>query len=120
MKIITEFIYDNKTYFTSKLDKKLKKLHITKDDIEIIREFEEIENNKAKQAEKNNQEIENNNLFYYLDPSTNYTYISISNDKTHFINAMWNEETKTGIKEWTIDFINRLILLDRKPTYPIK
>ena len=54
MKIITEFIYDNKTYFTSKLDKKLKKLHITKDDIEIVREFEEIENNKSKQAEQNN------------------------------------------------------------------
>ena len=50
-----KFIYNNKIYNPSNLDKKLKKLGITIDDIEIVKETKKIEQ----------EEIKNTCLFYF-------------------------------------------------------
>lgn len=112
-----EFNYKGKIYNTENLDKKLKRLKITKDDITIIREYDNI-----KQETKD----EYNDWYhcYFYNTKTNNFYITISKDKTKpdnsiFYKDIWNTITKTGIKEFTKEFIDNLILLDGKPIFPI-
>ena len=113
-----EFKYKDKLFYTTNLSKKLKRLKITENDIEILREFEE-----QKQPEK----IEYEDWLYcsFYNPDNKIFHIIISKDHTKpnkydvFKNSLWNENTKTGIKYFTKEYINKLILLNGKPKYPI-
>ena len=112
-----EFIYNGNKYYTEKLDKKLKRLKITKDDIQIIREFNPI---------KEQETIEYPDWYYcyFYNPNNKISYITVSKDhkkpdKSELYKNIFNNETKTGIKEFTKEYIDNLILLDGKPKFPI-
>lgn len=63
---MTKFIYDNKPYHTPNLEKKLKKMGITIDDIKIVEEEKAIEpiDNSIKKYE-------------FFNPNNGYTRTSI-------------------------------------------
>lgn len=113
-----EFKYKDKLYYTTNLPKKLKRLKITENDIEILREYEE-----QKQPEK--PEYPNWYYCHFFDPDTKNCHIAISTDHKKpnkyevFKDHIWNDETKLGIKYFTKEYLDKLILLDGKPKYPI-
>ena len=113
-----EFKYKDKLFYTTNLQKKLKRLKITENDITIIREFEE-------QKQPEIKEYENWLYCYFYNPYTNFFHIVISKDHIKpnkynvFKNSLWNENTKTGIKNFTKEYIDKLILLNGKPIFPI-
>ncbi len=118
-----EFLYKGQKCFTNNLPKKLKRMKITKDDIEILREFDETE--KKVKPEDNNNEFDDWIKVVYWDPITNYTHIGFTHgmnkpDKNEFFkNSKWNEETKTGLKYCTKEWIDNVVLLNGIPKYPI-
>jgi hypothetical protein len=113
-----EFKYKDKLFYTTNLPKKLKRLKITENDIEILREY-----NEQKQPEK----IEYEDCFYcyFYNSDNKIFHVIISKDHTKqnkynvFKNSIWNENTKTGIKNFTNEYIDKLILLNGKPKFPI-
>lgn len=120
-KTIIEFVYDNKTYFTSKLEKKLKKMNISKDDIQIIREFEEIDNNKQLSIQKNMQTVDDSvKLYYFYNPDTKETWSSIYEYEEFIKQIKWDEQTKTGLKYINDGYINKLICIDNPKNYPVE
>lgn len=114
-----EFKYKDKLYYTTNLAKKLKRLKITENDIEILREYDE-----QKQPEK----IEYYDWLYcyFYNPELKIYHIVVSQDHSRpnkydiFKNHIWNNETKTGVKYITKEYLDKLILLEGKPIYPIK
>ena len=101
-----EFLYNDKIYYATKLDKKLKRLKITENDITILREYDNV---------KPQENIEYPDWYYchFFDPITKCCYVTVSKDKT--------KPDKSVIKNIINDDIiyNRIILLDGKPKYPI-
>lgn len=114
-----EFEYNGKLFYTTKLEKKLKKLKINREDIKIIREYEE-------KKEEDNSIDDSILTVYTYNPETQETYISVITDKKKkptpaelFNNWLWDEETKTGINRFNEDTLKNLIILDGKPKYPL-
>ena len=117
------FEYNGKTFYADNFEKKLKRLKITKDNVKIISEdFEFIKKDKHLETE-----YDENLRVYVLDKSNNHTHIFPVNSVNTkpdilklFENFIWNNETKTGIRNITIDYINEnKILLNGIPKYPI-
>ena len=103
-----EFIYNGNTYYTEKLDKKLKRLNITKNDITIIREY-----NPIKEKEINN-EYPDWFYCYFYNPINKISHIVISKDH--------KKPDKSILLKHNIfnsEYINKLILLNGKPKFPI-
>lgn len=114
-----EFEYNGKLFYTTKLEKKLKKLKINREDIKIIREYEE-----SKKQEDNTVDDSILTVYTY-NPETLETYLSVITDKKKptpeelFNNWLWDEETKTGVNRFSEETLKKLIVLDGKPEYPI-
>lgn len=105
----TIFKYDNKYYQAMNLDKKLKRLNISKEDIEIIYSGDisqsELEK-KILELTKTPSEIEENTdtqLYYFLNKDTGYSYISI-----------YPECNKQGYEPSTLENLERLWHKDGK------
>ena len=115
-----EFEYNGKLFYATKLEKKLKKLKINREDIKIIREYEET---KKQEDDKPDDSIL---TVYTFNPETLETYLSVISNNSKkptaeelFNNYLWDEETKTGINRFTEETLKKLIVLDGKPEYPI-
>ena len=114
-----EFEYNGKLFYATKLEKKLKKLKINREDIKIIREYEET---KKQEDDKPDDSII---TVYTFNPETLETYLAVITDKKKptpeelFNNYLWDEETKTGINRFSKETLKNLIVLDGKPEYPI-
>ena len=98
--------------FNSLLENSINKI------IKTIREFEE-------QKQPETKEFEDWLYCYFYNPYTKFFHIVISKDHTKpnkynvFKNSIWNENTKTGIKNFTKEYIDKLILLNGKPIFSI-
>lgn len=101
------FKYKNKYLSTPNLEKKLKRMGITKDDIEII----EPPLKKKEETIEEESDLEKVTIKSSLD---NMSYISFLPKgyrppiKELVKKHMWNPITKTGIKEFTEDYIKTL------------
>ena len=100
-----EFSYKDKVFYATNLDKKLKRLKLTREDITILREYDEVKS-------KEKDEYPDWYYCHFYDPLTKYCYITVSKDQT--------KPDKSIIKDIVNDVIyDRLVLLDGKPKYPI-
>jgi hypothetical protein len=102
-----EFKYKDKLFYTTNLQKKLKRLKITENDIEILREFEE-------QKTKQQDEFEDWLYCYFYNSNNKNSHIIISKDHS--------KPNKTILLKYNIfteEYINNLILLDGQPKFPI-
>lgn len=94
------FRYNEKQYTTNNLEKKLTKLGITKDDIELLGnqhkkvEMEEI--NKRKVIVRSTED-DIRRICFVDEPLPSISEL--------FKDQIWNPETKTGIKYLTKDFL---------------
>lgn len=97
------FRYNGKQYTTNNLEKKLTKLGITKDDIELLGnqhkkvEMEEI--NKRKVIVRSTQD-DIRRICFVDEPLPSISEL--------FKDQIWNPETKTGIKYLTKDFLTTM------------
>ena len=103
-----KFIYNGRIYNPSDVEKKLKKLGITINDVEIIpdeKKFSSVEDDYMKDKIK---VIVRSNI----DDIRRVCYIK--KDEPHptikklFENQLWNPNTKTGIKELTENYLMTL------------
>lgn len=92
-----EFEYKGKTFFTTNLDKKLKRLKADIKDINII--TKEIESKPIE-----NEEVKSVTI-YFFNKNTLETYITVENPKIDIKPYLDNED---------------VIRLEGKPIYPIK
>lgn len=99
------FIYNGKQYTTNNLEKKLNRLGITEENIQLL-------GNKYRVVE-----IEESDKIKVIVRSTEDEYrriCFIPKDKPRptirelFKNQMWNPSTKTGIKELTEEFLTTM------------
>lgn len=102
-----KFKYNNKIYETPNLEKKLKRMNLTLDDIEIIPDI-------VKQIDVKEYGIPGKTIRYFLHPDGHKTlcYIPIGENPTAlawFRNVMWNG--KTGIKWCTPEYLKTLTLV---------
>ena len=113
-----EFEYNGKLFYATKLEKKLKKLKINREDIKIIREYDE-------KKPVDNSPDDSVLTVYTYNPETQETYLSVIENKKKptpeelFNNWLWDEETKTGVNRFTEETLKKLIVLDGKPKYPL-
>lgn len=97
------FRYNGKQYTTNNLEKKLTKLGITKDDIELLGnqhkkvEMEEI--NKRKVIVRSTED-DIRRICFVDEPLPSISEL--------FKDQIWNPETKTGIKYLTKDFLTTM------------
>ena len=97
------FRYNEKQYTTNNLEKKLTKLGITKDDIELLGnqhkkvEMEEI--NKRKVIVRSTED-DIRRICFVDEPLPSISEL--------FKDQIWNPETKTGIKYLTKDFLTTM------------
>lgn len=97
------FRYNGKQYTTNNLEKKLTKLGITKDDIELLGnqhkkvEMEEI--NKRKVIVRSTKD-DIRRICFVDEPLPSISEL--------FKDQIWNPETKTGIKYLTKDFLTTM------------
>lgn len=113
-----KFKYNNQIIETPNLEKKLKRMGLTLNDIEIIPEKQKIDEIKEK--------VNIQKLYYFKHPSEDTLHLSfyptLDKMKEYFKENpkfYWDEETKTGLgKKWTWKYINALELyeLDTKKT----
>jgi hypothetical protein len=100
----TTFTYNGKQYTTNNLENKLKKLGITKEDIQLLGpkyRVVEIEETDKRQVTVRSTEDDIRRICYI--PKDYRPTI-----KELFKHHMWNPTTKTGIKELTEDFLMTL------------
>lgn len=102
-----KFKYNNKIYETPNLEKKLKRMKLSLEDIEMI-------NEDVQQEQSEECEIGGKELRYFLHPNGIRTecYIPIGQNPTAldwFKDVMWNGST--GIKWCTPEYLTKLILL---------
>ena len=96
-------MYNGKQYTTNNLEKKLTKLGITKDDIELLGnqhkkvEIEEI--NKRKVIVRSTED-DIRRICFVDEPLPSISEL--------FKDQIWNPETKTGIKYLTKDFLTTM------------
>lgn len=101
------FKYKNKTYETPNLKKKLKRMKLSLEDIEIIE--------KNNPIEKNDDCVDIKEYKVYEDINTKHTYWFLIEKGTNptieevFKDLLWNPETKTGVKEITLEYINKCL-----------
>lgn len=96
------FKYNGKQYTTNNLDKKLTKLGITKNEIELLGnqyKVVEIEETNKKQVIVHSTE-DNIRRICFIDEDKPLPTIS-----ELFKNQIWNPKTKTGIKEFTEEYL---------------
>lgn len=111
--MLIEFLYKGEKYCCESLPKKLRRMKITEADIEILPP-------KDKRIE-----YENKKYIYFYNPNNKHTiqvgYDYENNemsDKYECLKGMiWNNETKTGVRDFNMD---DWVLLNGKPEYPIK
>ena len=101
-----KFKYNNKIYETPNLEKKLKRMKLTLEDIEIL-------NEDIKQEESKEYGIEGKEVRYFVHPNRMRTmcYIPIGQNPSAldwFKDAMWNGST--GIKWCTPEYLSKLKL----------
>lgn len=106
----TTFKYNNKVYTTPNLEKKLKRMKLSIDDIEIIdnpikkspnNELEDYIKDKIKVTVRSNIDDIRRVCFIRKDESR-------PTIRRLFKNHIWNPITKTGIKEITEDYLMTL------------
>lgn len=100
-----KFKYQGKIYAPSNLEKKLKKMGITMEDIEIIKDEikeEKEEESKLKKIIVRSTKDDLRRIFYIPKDS------SIPTIKELVKKQMWNPETKTGLREYTEEFLTTL------------
>ena len=100
-----KFIYNNRIYNPVNLEKKLKKMGITINDIEIIPEEKKVDNSVEDYFQDKRQVIVRSTQdeirrICYIPKDSGFPPIS-----KLFKNHIWNPETKTGIKELTREFL---------------
>lgn len=99
----TTFKYKNTIISTPNLEKKLKRMRITLNDIEIvdasIKKEEPLEESDLEKVEITD------GTYYYVSFLPKGYRPSI---KELVKKDMWNPDTKTGIKEFTEEYINKL------------
>lgn len=88
---MTRFKYNNEIYQTWNLKKELKKMGITKNDIEIIPEVKE---------QKVIEEADKVKLYKFKNIYNNIIRYSIYNNLNDLI---WNPITKTGLRDFNIE-----------------
>lgn len=102
------FKYNGKIISTPNLEKKLKRMKISIDDIEII----ETPIKEVKKEEiKDEDEYENVNLITPLDNKIRVIRVPKGmrpNLVEYLKKFLWDPVTKTGIKEYTIEFLKTL------------
>lgn len=100
------FKYNGKIISTPNLEKKLKRMRISLNDIEIIEKEEKVEEKK--------EEIDNYELVNLITPLDNIKHCVRVLKRTRpniyelLKQHIWNPNTKTGIKYMTNDFIKTL------------
>lgn len=101
----TTFKYNGKVITTPNLEKKLKQMKISLEDIEIIP-------NQEKKIEDNSKEFKTLKLKSLIDTLTYITYwplntpIPTIQELAKLRGWIWNPETKTGL--WSKEYINTL------------
>ena len=104
----TTFKYQGKIISTPNLGKKLKRMKISIDDIEII---ETQEPKKQEKEEYDEDEYENVNLITPLKEGKIVIRVpkgTRPNLVEYLKKFLWDPVTKTGIKEYTIEFLKTL------------
>ena len=96
------FKYNGKQYTTNNLEKKLNKLGISENDIELLgNKFRVVEMEESDKKRVIVRSTEDNiRRVCYIDNNKGLPPISVL-----FKNHMWNPETKTGIRELTREFL---------------
>lgn len=99
MNNITTFIYKGTTIETPNLEKKLKRMKLTLNDIQIIP-------NRVKQIEPESIPDTSIKLYRFNNIKDGRYIIGVYDNLNHLI---WNPETKTGIKDFNINDWQRVI-----------
>ena len=103
-----KFIYNGRIYNPSNLEKKLKKMGITINDIEIIPEEKKKEESGIEDYMLDKERVivrsteDEIRRVCYIQKGTRPPF------KKLFEKVMWNPQTKTGIKEMTEDYIKTM------------
>ena len=103
-----KFIYNGRIYNPSNLEKKLKKMGITINDIEIIPEEKKKEESGIEDYMLDKERVivrsteDEIRRVCYIQKGTRPPF------KKLFEKIMWNPQTKTGIKEMTEDYIKTM------------
>ena len=103
-----KFIYNGRIYNPSNLEKKLKKMGITINDIEIIPEEKKKEESGIEDYMLDKEQIivrstkDEIRRICYIQKGTRPSF------KKLFEKVMWNPQTKTGIREMTEDYIRTM------------
>lgn len=103
----TTFKYKEKVYTTPNLEKKLKRMKISIDDIEIIEDNPIIKKEELEEESNLRQVIVRSNQ----DEIRRVCYIPKDRHpsiRELFKNHIWNPETKTGVKEITEEYLMTL------------
>lgn len=105
----TTFKYKGQTISTPNLEKKLKRMKISINDIEIIKEEKKLEEEKLPELLDTYRKIR---IRSTLDDSTRIGYIPKDSPNPEIKDLlkrfMWNPTTKTGLKELTEDYVKTL------------
>lgn len=105
----TIFEYNGKRITTPNLEKKLKQMKISLDDIVILGIQEEKKESKFKWEYEGIKEWR-----YYKHPDSDIIHcclIDIGTNPTKkelFKNLMWDESSKTGVRKFTNEYVNEL------------
>lgn len=100
-----KFEYNGRIYSPSNLEKKLQKMGITINDIKII------EDSKKEEIKEYDDEFETVNLITHLDNLKRVVRVprgTRPNPVEYLKKYLWDPITKTGIKEYTIEFLQTL------------
>lgn len=103
-----KFKYKNKVYETPNIEKKLKRMNLTLEDIEIVKE-ENIKKEESKEYGIEGKEIRH---FLHPDGTKTMCYVPIGENPLAldwFKDVMWNGST--GIKWCTKEYLEKLILI---------
>ena len=103
------FKYKDKIITTPNLEKKLKRMKISLEDIEIV------DTPKEKSKSQSVWEFEGIKEWrYYKHPNSNIRHCCLIDIGTNpskeeiFKNLLWNESTKTGVRKFTKEYIDEL------------
>ena len=103
-----KFMYNGRIYNPSNLEKKLKKMGITINDIEVIPEEKKKEESGIEDYMLDKERVivrsteDEIRRVCYIQKGTRPPF------KKLFEKVMWNPQTKTGIKEMTEDYIKTM------------
>ena len=104
-----KFKYKNQIIETPNIEKKLKRMGLKIEDVEIIKEEEKVTINEELKSDRP--------LYYFKHPDEDIIHCSIYPDFIERVKKLynknpkyyWNEETKTGLgRKWTKEYINEL------------